>query len=66
MTVDEVRARVEAIRRLADDDERAHAEEDRLHQDVLEVIARTDTADAQKLAHEALMTRTIDFLRHCA
>lgn len=65
-TVEEVRAAVEEIRRLADDDEAAHSAEDALHQNVLASIAQHDPANAASLAREALKTQDIEFARWCA
>lgn len=65
MTLDEARAWVEKIRGLADDDEAAHAEEDELHQAVLDHVARGGE-NAQGLAAIALSTRAIAFARWCA
>jgi hypothetical protein len=62
VTVDEVRARVAEIHEHADDDERAHAAEDELHQDVLRALAK----DGHQLAAEALATLDIEFARWCA
>lgn len=62
MTVEEVQERVEMIRRNADDDERAHAREDALHQDVLRYFAATGNS----VAVEALKTLDIEFARWCA
>lgn len=62
MTVEEVRERLAIIRREADDDERAHALEDELHQDVLHYIASTGNS----IAIEALKSLDIEFSRWCA
>lgn len=65
MNVQEIKDEVEAIRADASDDERAHGNEDVLHQRVLRAIA--DGADnAPELAREALRTLDIDFSRWCA
>lgn len=62
MTAQEVRDRVAKIRAIADDDERAHVEEDRLHRDVLQYLSEQGSA----LSAEALRTLEIDFSRWCA
>lgn len=65
MDVDQVRNRVRHIDNIRSDDEAAHAEEDTLHEDVLQAIAdRADNPAA--LAEEALKTKNIDFARWCA
>jgi len=53
---------------MAGDFERAHSEEDKLHQDVLWYIAtgHLTMAEARVLAYEALRTKTIRFARTCA
>jgi hypothetical protein len=66
MTADDVRKRVDAIRELAGDDERAHAEEDRLWADVLTAIAERRCLLPAAVAREALKTKEIDFRRWCA
>ena len=66
MTIDQVRAGVEAIRAVAADDEAAHAREDELHQDVLRCIATGEIDDAKACAAEALKTCDIEFARWCA
>lgn len=65
MTVDEVRDEVASIRRIARDDEAAHASEDALHQNVLDAIANGADNPAE-LAREALATQDIKFARWCA
>lgn len=62
MTPEDVRARVEAIRAVADDEEDAHGKEDDLRADVLRVIAN-GSPHAQALALEALATEAIQFRR---
>ncbi|MEK5308355.1 hypothetical protein [Bacillus sp. FSL M8-0326] len=64
MTADDVRKRVEDIRREAEaeDDETAHGMEDDLYAEVLKAIA--NGADSpEKLAAEALKTEKIEFYR---
>jgi len=62
MTVTEVKERVEAIRRAASDDEKAHGMEDQLHQDVLQHFAEL----GHEVAAVALETVDMDFSRWCA
>lgn len=66
MTLAEVKNRLEAIAATAGDAEVAHGIEDRLHQDVLEAIARGNTALPGALAREALRSREIEFPRYAA
>lgn len=66
MTVDEIKLRVEEIRKVAHDDERAHCEEDDLHRDVLSAIADGSAEDPAACAAAALETRSISFARWCA
>ena len=65
-TVAEVQRRVAEIAAMADDEERAHAAEDQLHQHVLWSIAHGQAEDARRLAEAALTTREIKFRRWCA
>lgn len=61
-----VDARVAAIRAIADDDEVAHSEEDKLHKAVLKAIADGVWREPPALlAKAALKTTEIDFARHC-
>jgi hypothetical protein len=62
MSIEQARSRVEAIRFVAHDDERAHSMEDELRRDVLKQLAD----EGSVLAAVALMTDGIDFARHCA
>lgn len=65
MSPEDVRERVRYIALIGGDDEIAHGEEDKLHQDVLRAIA--DGADnAPALARMALDTLNIPFARWCA
>jgi hypothetical protein len=66
VTPDDVRADVEAVRRMAGDDEIAHSEEDHLHLSVLEAIADGTATDPAECARIALSTREILFARWCA
>lgn len=66
MTVDEVMARVEAMRRGAGDDEGAHRDEDELWRDVLVAIAERQCDDPAALAAAALTTEESDVPRSCA
>ena len=63
MTPDDVMKRVRAIKLLAEDDEKAHAEEDRLYRDVLYEISRGHVDDPDSVAACALMTQDIAFSR---
>lgn len=63
MTEEEVRRRVAEIDEIADTDEKAHMEEDRLHCDVLEAIA-AGAADPAGLARAALTARRLDIVRY--
>lgn len=65
MTQDEVLARLEAIRAVADDDERAHGMEDQLLYDVLGAIA-AGAENPQELARTAITAAYIKFARWCA
>jgi hypothetical protein len=65
MTVEDVRARLEAIRSVADDDEQAHGLQDSLLLDVLLAI-RDGAADPAGLAAAAVEVYDIDFERWCA
>jgi hypothetical protein len=68
VTIAQVKAAVDHIRALQDDDERAHAAEDELHQDVLAWIAagHLEGDFAREAAALALTTRDIIFARWCA
>jgi hypothetical protein len=62
LTLEQVQARVAEIAILGKrDDEGAHAEEDKLHQDVLRALA-----DREPMAAAALETLKLDHARHCA
>ena len=72
-TTDDVLAKVEEIRSLAEngDHEAAHTAEDKLHQQVLKLIAtrvarRDGGPSAKLLAHAALQTLEIKFDRYMA
>ena len=67
LTMTEVLKRVEAIRKVAvNDDETAHSQEDTLHQDVLQAIADGRCDGPADCARAALETRSIEFSRWCA
>jgi hypothetical protein len=66
VNVEDVRRAVRAIRAEIDDDESAHADEDALHEAVLEAIANGSAEDPQAMAAEALETRKLEFARWCA
>lgn len=65
MTPEDVRRRTAEIRAIAarGDEEAAHGEEDRLHEDVLRAVAG-GAEKAAELAAEALRTRKIAFARY--
>jgi len=65
MKLEDVSQRLTRIYNKRGDDERAHIDEDDLHQDVLSFIASecTTLEEARLLANEALKTRQIDFSR---
>lgn len=65
ITVEEARARVEAIRAIAGDDESAHAAEDALRHEVLQAIMN-GADNARALAAVACSTEAIQFCRWCA
>lgn len=67
LTLEDVKKSVKDIRGLADDDEAAHVEEDRLYLKVLIAIAEGRLgSDAASICKEALKTRKIKFTRYCA
>lgn len=67
MTIEALRKRVEAIRAVSRDDEKAHGLEDNLYRDVLTAIADSDTcSDAPVLASIALETQLMPFDRWTA
>lgn len=63
MTIEEVCKRVLEIREYAHDDEKAHDMEDALYEAVLKAIA-DNAPNAALLAHYALKTKDIDFMRY--
>lgn len=63
--IDEIRARVDAIRSLTHDPEVAHSLEDDLYRDVLADIA-DGAAHPAVLATEALVAARVDFPRWAA
>lgn len=69
MTLDEVSKRVEAIRKcwvVDQDEEKCHASEDHLYEEVLTSIVCGDCVDPKALAALALETKRLDFPRWCA
>ncbi len=73
MTKDDVFWRLAKITELADDDEAAHVQEDKLHVDVLKAIGWThgeptveQMRQGVELAREALKSLEIRFGRYCA
>jgi hypothetical protein len=65
VTTKEAIKRIEEIKAIAGDDERAHGEEDEFRGDVLRAIA-DGAPNTQELARLALTTGEIDFQRWCA
>jgi hypothetical protein len=65
VTVEDVRARVEKVKRMYGDDEAQHSEEDSLRTDVLIAISM-GAVNAAELALESLKTSELDFNRWCA
>ena len=63
MTIAEIRERVAQIAALKEDDESAHAAEDKLHTDVLRAIAEERCLQPAACAAEALKTADIAFGR---
>lgn len=66
VTINDIRAAVEAIRAKADDNDEAHEMEDRLYKAVLRAIADSDSFDAEGLklmAMAALKASEIEFAR---
>jgi hypothetical protein len=66
MTRGDVRAWVERIARVTDDDEAAHVLEDELRAWVLKAIASGRCDDPKGCCEEALRTETFKFARWCA
>lgn len=66
LTVEEVRARIEDIKAVVADAERAHSLEDSLYEDILRAIATDRCDDPKGCAAAALSTQDIDFPRWCA
>jgi hypothetical protein len=66
ITVEQVKLEVERIRKMAGDDESAHAAEDDLHQNVLTAIMNGECEDPKVCAREAMRTQDIEFARWCA
>ena len=69
MTIDTIKSRLEEIRRIAGDNERAHSAEDELHQDVLRAIADGDIEPLDSIreaARLALASIDIEFERWSA
>lgn len=68
MTTDEIKARVEAIRAMADDPERAHAAEDKLRADFILTVLGSFPAECTLVGQQAkliLSTDEIEFPRTC-
>ena len=62
MTLQEAQFRVEEIRKISGDDERAHSKQDDLRRDFIMHLAQ----NGNEIAAEILKTETIDFNRWCA
>jgi hypothetical protein len=62
VTVEEIRARVQEIKNLCDDNEAAHSLEDALDEDVLTAIA-DGAQNPAELARAALATKELEFER---
>ena len=65
MTEPEALKRVQEINDMSYDDESAHANEDRLHQDFIEFVAKRKDC-LGKIARIVLSTKDIRFARWCA
>ena len=63
MTPEYVKKRIEHIESIKGDDESAHSEEDKLHQDVLWAIANECCDAPVQCALLALQTKSIEFER---
>jgi hypothetical protein len=63
MTLEEIKARVDAIAKLTHDDEQAHCKEDSLRGDFLEWLAQTASDDIAERARLILTTDDMDFAR---
>ena len=67
MTVDDIKEKIELIKRMQGDFEAQHSYEDDLYEAVLMEIAKgIPGCDCQALAQEALKTKDLDFERWCA
>ncbi len=65
-SVRDVTRLVAALRKVANDDEVAHSQEEELHHAVLQSIADGTAQDPQAMAKAALKSRDISFARWCA
>ena len=65
MTIEDVKERIQKIKDVKDDYEKAHSREDELWRDVLREIAK-GSPNSQGLAEAVLKTRWIRFARACA
>ena len=63
MTIEEIQASIEKIRKLSDDEERAHGEEDNLYRSFIEYIARGRPREVRRKAQLIITTKDIDFIR---
>lgn len=63
MTVADIEARVEAIKPMIYDGEKAHTMQDELYEDVLKAISERNCVHAQECAKTALKVKKLDFSR---
>jgi hypothetical protein len=63
MTLNEIKARLEDIRAIDDDNETAHRKEDQLYIDVLKFIASGACRDAPGYAYAALAAEKLKYVR---
>lgn len=66
MTLEMIRDKVEHIREISGDDERAHSNEDSLREDFIKYVAESGNKKLSEMANEILKTNKIDFARWCA
>ena len=66
MNIEYIKSRVMDIDKSKDDDELAHALEDRLRNEYITYIAESGIEEISEMAKEVLKTKDIDFARWCA
>ena len=67
MTLYKLKKKIEHIKEISSDDERAHGDEDELREEVLFHISQNCTdIKCKQLAKEVLKTNSINFARWCA